>query len=71
MTTHEPATPFWDGYRRSPEMTKLLVNAFRSALESNPEMRIAQLLANNGLPDRPYLFHIYDEDFLDLLERTL
>lgn len=67
MTTHEPATPFWDGYRRSPEMTDKLVAAFRNALEANPESRACQILAR-----RSYLFRDlwdeWDEDLLDLLE---
>ena len=62
-----PDTQFWDGYIRSPEMTERLVAAFKTTLEAHPETRAAQLLALLGLPDKPVMYHFYDEDFLILL----
>ncbi len=60
-----PATPFSEGYRRSPEMTTKLVAAIAAALHTFPEQRLGQIIANavRGCD----LFGLYDEDLVDRL----
>lgn len=53
-----PATPFWQGYERSTEVTALLVSAIRAALYARPEERLGQLLTNVLGDD---LFSVWDE----------
>lgn len=54
-----PATPFWDGYERSPDTVDVLVEAVRAALYAHPNQRLGQLITN-AIGDRN-LFSIYDE----------
>lgn len=65
--TNQPATPFWDGYTRPPGITDQLTEAFRQALERNPNMRAGQIIANLPIND---IFQIWDEDLLEVLRTT-
>lgn len=60
-----PATPFWEGYKRPPQMTADLIAALSEVLYARPEQRVGQLLAN--LTSDGDLFTIYDEGLLAAL----
>lgn len=60
----EPATPFWEGYRRSPEIEAQLVAAITHALHTNPTQRFGQLVVNLFGADP---FYVWDEDAISTL----
>ncbi len=65
MTDVTPATPFWDGYSRSPEVTEQLIAAIRDALYAFPSMRLGQILDNS-------MFDFYDSvDIVDLYDEHM
>lgn len=39
-----PATPFWEGYKRSEEINDQLIQAIEEALKAQPTMRFCQML---------------------------
>lgn len=54
-----PATPFWEGYKRSASVHAELVQALAEALISQPTMRLGQMLiVALGEKDQ---WHTYDE----------
>lgn len=64
----EPATPFWQGYERSPDTVNEIVEALRAALYASPTERVGQLLSNVFGDD---LRHLWDEDLVTRLRERL
>lgn len=64
----EPATPFWEGYKRSPEMVNEIVEALRLALYVSPTERVGQMLSNIFGDD---LRNLWDEDLVKRLRERL
>jgi hypothetical protein len=62
----EPATPFWEGYKRTPEQTANLVAALSTALYTYDTMRVGQFLVNLARGDD--LFNMWDEELLSRIE---
>lgn len=62
----DPATPFWQGYKRPPEMTAKLIAALSKALYEHDTMRLGQFLVNIAQGDD--LFNLWDESWLDRIE---
>lgn len=68
MTDVTPATPFWDGYTRSPEVTEQLIAVIRDALYAFPSMRLGQILDNSN----PRQLDFYDSvDIIDLYDEHM
>jgi hypothetical protein len=63
MTDVTPATQFWDGYTRSPEVAEQLIAAIRDALYAFPTQRLGQIIDNAlGIRLEEHdLFQVYDE----------
>ena len=62
MSTVPPATPFWHGYKRPPQMTADLIAALSAVLYAHPEQRLGQIITNVAHQDDP--FTVYDENLL-------
>ena len=64
-----PATPFWQGYKRPPQMTADLIATLSELLYAHPEQRFGQVIDNAC--HRADLFNIYDENLLARLRDAL
>lgn len=63
----EPATPFWQGYRRSDDVHVALIHALSDFLRARPTQRFGQALANLDLQGRDP-WSVWDEDWIKLLK---
>lgn len=66
----EPATPFWEGYVRSPEIEAQLIDAVARAIKAQPTMRLGQLMINLLGRDPSLMWNVYDEDTIRMLNKA-
>lgn len=65
----EPSQPFWQGHKRTPEVTAQLINALSKSLYENPEYRLGQLLSIVA-GDRN-VWNIWDETWITALDEGI
>lgn len=63
----EPSQGFWQGHKRSPEVSEELIAVLSNAIRKYPEQRLGQIIINTMGDSSSYLWNVWDENWIAAL----